>query len=93
MSLKASNLNPLIKYSFILYAVYFLCLNPVVLSSDWAFMRIFLELNYLASLLIFSVHNLYARIYKFFMIFILQFAILRIIVDQFIEYFPEKTLF
>ena len=93
MSLKASNLNPLIKYSFILYAVYFLCLNPVVLSSDWAFMRIFLELNYLSSLLIFSVHNLYARIYKFFMIFILQFAILRIIVDQFIEYFPEKTLF
>ena len=80
-------INNLFKIAFILYAIYFLCLNPVVLSSDWAFMRVFLELNVFSFFIIFSQKNNLTNYYKFFSLFIWIFIFVRIITDEYIKYY------
>ena len=76
----------IIKIPFVLYSIYFLCLSPVVLSSDWAFMRVFLELNYFTVLVIFYKDTIYSKYYKLFSSVIFFFVVSRILIDQYLKY-------
>ncbi len=85
-SFKSHHYKDFLFLSFIAYLIYFLLLNEVVLGTDWGFMRILLELNYLSTIIILRSKKIKLFLIKISYTAINIFVFLRIFIEQSLKY-------